>query len=118
MQLRIGARSLDVSPETRRGLRRRLRLALGRHAGRIATTEVTISPGGGATGGRARRCRIDVRLHEGARLTVEDHADDLPGAASAALWRLAHRLERPQTGRPAAMGFAEPRGSVPRRWTP
>ncbi len=102
MQLRIGARGLDLPGETRRGIERRLRLAIGRHVARIAVARLTLSPGGSTDGGA--RCRIHVRFRDGSKRVVEDRAPDPMAAATRALWRLEHRLEgsqAPPSGRVA-----------------
>lgn len=117
MQLRIRARKLDLAPETRRLLDRKLRLLLGRHAPGIACAAVTLAPGATRGGSGSRCCRIHLRLRGGARLVVEDEAEDLLAALAGAVWRLEHRLgrrayglraPREQAGRPPWPGGGAP----------
>ena len=96
MQLRIRARDLDLPPETRRGVDRRLRLAVGRHVARIAVARVTLSPRPEPGGADGVCCRIHVRFREGRKLVVEDLSEDALAAATRAAWRLEHRLDRDQ----------------------
>lgn len=91
MQIRIRAQHLDISNDARTTIERRLRLAIGRHAGGIERALVTLYPpldGGGSL------CRIRLRLRGGESLAIEGQAEDAPMAADAAVWRLEHRLER------------------------
>ncbi|MDJ0847050.1 MAG: hypothetical protein QNK04_01575 [Myxococcota bacterium] len=93
MQLRIRARDLDLPSETRTGIERRLRLAVGRHVGSIAVARVTLSPGAPDAADEATRCRIHIRFRDGATRVLEDTASDPLAAAGRAAWRLGHRLE-------------------------
>ncbi len=92
MQLRIRGRHIEMTEEAREAIERKVRLALGRHSADIDRADVTVSPS--EARGSTRRCSIRVRLRQGDRLAIEDHAEDTPSAAAAAIWRLEHRLDR------------------------
>jgi hypothetical protein len=106
MRVRIRTRRLEVSPDGRADLERRLRLLLGRDSVGIELADVLLesrpadqptAPAGGQTSERDRdeiRCRIRTRLREGDALEVDDQAPDLDDAVFAAVWRLQHRLHR------------------------
>lgn len=94
MQLRIRARDLDLPPETRRGVERRLRLAVGRHVARVQVARVTLSSRPEPGSAEGVFCRIHVRFRDRAKLVVEDRSEDALDAATRAAWRLEHRLDR------------------------
>lgn len=94
MQLRIRARDLDIPHETRLGIERRMRLATGRHVARIAVARVNLSPDRSNGGNAPVHCRVHVRFRMGAKLVVEDRAEDPMAAANSAAWHLEHRLDR------------------------
>lgn len=108
MQLRIRAQNLDVPPEMRHAIERKLRLTLGRHASAIKVARITLLPAAPVGGNQACRCRIRVRLRQGMSLAVEDHAEDPHAAAAAAAWQLEQRLNRQRAAQP-------PSPSHPRR---
>jgi len=114
MQIAIRTRALDLGPRERAGIERRLRLALGTHAGRIADARVTLvgaeAPPEAGRRGRERpaRCRVAARFLDESRLVVDERGADLEAALAAAFWRLDHRLRRPVPGR------ARTDGSPPR----
>ena len=89
MQLRIRA---QLSKNARAAIERRVRLNLGRRAAGIDRALVTLESV--RNGGPVHRCRIRVRLQQGQRFTIEDHAEDPLTAAGAAALRLEHRLDR------------------------
>jgi hypothetical protein len=91
MQLRIQAVRLDVPAELRLAIDRRVRLTLGRHAAGIDRVQLTLASDEGAT---ASLCRIRARLRDGESLAVEDCAEGPKSAATAAAWRLSHRMQR------------------------
>jgi ribosome-associated translation inhibitor RaiA len=105
MQLRIRTPNLEVPPPLRERLERRVRMSLGRHAGRIAVARVTLSPGTGAHAG-SLRCRIHARLRDGPGVVVEVHGRDLAWIVSEAAWRLEHRLARQRPPSPTGRGGA------------
>jgi ribosome-associated translation inhibitor RaiA len=105
MQLRIRPRRVEIPDEVRAAIDRRLRLAVGRHAAAVLRAEATFSPlaprlaaapRASCAPGAATRCRIRLRLRDGATLAVDDHGPDPAAAAAAAAWRLEHRLDRPR----------------------
>ena len=94
MQLRIRARSIDLQPETRAAIERRLRLAVGRFSPGIVKLQLTLSAlPNSSEQSPGNHCRIDVHLGRGKSLTIEDEGMSPQAAAAAATWRLQHRLQ-------------------------
>ena len=91
MQLQIQAPE-DLTHAARAAIERRVRLLLGSHAVGVERAQVTVFPADrGASG-----CRIRLRMRDGESLAVEDRAENPSSAASAAAWRLGHRVRRRQ----------------------
>ena len=94
MELRIQAPHVELEPEIRERIERRVRLALGRHSARLASARVALSVEPSEGGERSAHCRIRLRLRRGETLEIEEGGADLLEAAAQAAWRAEHRLDR------------------------
>ena len=104
MRLRVRATNVSVAPEVLAAIERTLRFALSRFSASVAAAHVTLSSS--AQDGRAgsSRCRLRIRLHDGAPLVIEDGAEDLQTAASRVVWRLGHRWRQLYAREPSWRG--------------
>ena len=103
MQLRIHARGLEMSRESRRLIEQSTRLAIGRHANGVHVARIHLSRRPDANGREAQWCEVRARLRGGGVVAVEEGADDLHTAATRAARRLARVLDRRREV--AACGF-------------
>lgn len=106
MQLRIHARGLDMSRESRRVIERSTRLAIGRHANGVRLARIHLSRRPDGNGRDAQWCEVRARLRGGGVVSVEEAADDWQTAATLAARRLARVLGRRREV--AACGFVPP----------
>ena len=101
MKLTIRARHLDLSPELRDQLQRRLDFALGRLATAIRAVDVTIADINGPKGGADKQCRIHVRGPTMGTIVIEHLGTDVMSTVSLAAERagraVARSLERRRT---------------------
>ncbi len=108
MKLTIRARHLDLSPELRDQLQRRLDFALGRLATAIRAVDVTIVDINGPKGGADKRCRIHVRGPSLGTITIDHVGADVLSTAS---------LAADRAGRAVARSLARRRTFAPVRET-
>jgi len=105
MKITIRARHLDLSPELRDLLHRRLEFALGRLATAIRAVDVTIVDINGPKGGADKQCRIHVRGPSLRRTVIEHVGTDVLSTVSLAAERagraVARSLARRRTFAPA-----------------
>ncbi len=90
MKLTIRARHLDLSPELRDQIHRRLHFALGRLAGEIDAVDVTISDLNGPKGGADKQCRVRIRGRSLGAIVIEHVGSEILPVLSLA----ADRAER------------------------
>ena len=108
MKLTIRARHLELSPELRAQLQRRLNFALGRLATAIRAVDVTIVDTNGPRGGEDKQCRIQVRGPAMNEIVIEHVGTDVLSTVSLAAERAGRAVAR-SLGR--RRGFATPRAS-------
>jgi ribosome-associated translation inhibitor RaiA len=94
VRFRLRARGLALDAAEQSRIAQHVRLALGRHAARIASVEVRLAPSPRMQGAGRTSCRIRVRQRDGHSLLAEDHAERAFEAAVSASARLEGRLER------------------------
>ena len=90
MKLTIRARHLDLAPELRDLIHRRLDFALGRLAGEIEAVDVTVADLNGPKGGPDKQCRVRIRCRALGTVVVEHVGSEILPVASLA----ADRAER------------------------
>ena len=90
MQLTIRIRHLNVSPELRAELDRRLHFALGRLAGAIRSVDVTFADLNGPKGGADKHCRVRIRGRSLGTIVIEHVGTEILPVMSVA----ADRAER------------------------
>ena len=90
MKLTIRARHLDLAPELRDQIHRRLHFALGRLASEIQAVDVTIADVNGPRGGADKQCRVRIRGGSLGSLVIEHVGSEILPAMSVA----ADRAER------------------------
>jgi putative sigma-54 modulation protein len=94
MKLAIHARHLDLSPEVRDQLQRRLHVALGRLATSIHAVDVTIVDINGPKGGADKQCRIQVRGPSLREIVIEHVGTDVLSTVSLAAERTGRAVAR------------------------
>ncbi|MCX5743322.1 MAG: HPF/RaiA family ribosome-associated protein [Proteobacteria bacterium] len=94
MKLTIRTRHLDLGPELRDLLHRRLDFALGRLTTALHTVEVTIVDINGPKGGADKQCRIHVRGPALRTIVIEHVGTDVLATVSLAAERAAHAVTR------------------------
>ncbi len=88
MRLRIRQRDLDLAPDVRAQVERRVRLAVGRHGAGVSQAEILLCPSPTA----GCHCQIDLQLEDGDTVRVEDRGETAQAATTSAAWRLQRRL--------------------------
>jgi putative sigma-54 modulation protein len=104
MKLTIRARHLDLGPELRDQLQRRLDFALGRLATAIRAVNVSIVDINGPKGGADKQCRLHVRGPSLRPIVIEHVGTDVLSTVSIAAER---------TGRAVARSLARRRMFAP-----
>jgi putative sigma-54 modulation protein len=104
MHVRIRSRGLRAPDALRDAVGRRVHFALGRFGGRLrSVTALVVDENGPRGGGDAKRCAVELRLRDGARLHVERSGGRVFDAVDEALDRgaraLVRHLERERGGR-------------------
>lgn len=94
MRFRLRTRGLELAAAEQERIERQVRLALGRHAPRIASVEVCLAPSPRMHGAGRTGCRIRVRRRDGCCLLIEHHAAHAFEAVFSASARLEGRLDR------------------------
>ena len=92
MKLRIRAEELGLSPSSRAGIEKRIRLALGTRAVSIDSVDVVLTKRSAATSGT--RCQLSLHDSEGSQTFVEEDSEDLRSAVRWVVWRMVHFLDR------------------------
>jgi ribosome-associated translation inhibitor RaiA len=94
VRVRLRSQDVELAKGEPERIEQLVRLALGRHASRIASVEVRFAPSPRMHGAGRKVCRIRVRQRDGHTLMAEDHAEDVQAAAAAVSARLEARLVR------------------------
>lgn len=94
MKLTILARHLDLGPELRDQLHRRLDFALGRLATAIRAVDVTIADINGPKGGADKQCRIRVRGPSLRMIVIEHVGTEVLSTVSLAAERAGRAVAR------------------------
>lgn len=94
MKLTIRARHIDLDPELRDQIRRKLAFALGRVAGAIRQVDVTIADINGPRGGLDKLARIQIRGSGWPPIIIEDLGYEPLSAVSVAVERAARAVVR------------------------
>jgi putative sigma-54 modulation protein len=94
MKLTIRTRHLELSPELRDQLHRRIQFALGRLSPAIRTVDVTVADINGPKGGDDKQCRIRVRGQAIGTLVLEHLGRDPLTTVSQAAERAAYAVSR------------------------
>ncbi len=92
MKLRIRVEEMGLSPSSREGIEKRIRLALGTRAVSIDSVEVVLTQRTGTPPGL--RCQLSFRDSKGSQTFVEEDAEDLGSAVKWVVWRMVHYLDR------------------------
>lgn len=113
MHVQVRLRGLEVPDVVREAIARRIRFALGRFGGPLRSASALVTDENGPRGGADKRCRVELRLRDGARLSVEHEGERLLATVDEALDRsaraLVRRLERARGDR-AVLRVAETAG--------
>ncbi|MBL0220319.1 MAG: HPF/RaiA family ribosome-associated protein [Myxococcales bacterium] len=94
MKLTIRARHLDLTPELRDQLQRRLDFALGRFSTAIRTVDVAIVDINGPKGGDDKQCRIHVRGPALGEIVIEHVGSAVLATVSVAAERAGRAVTR------------------------
>jgi ribosome-associated translation inhibitor RaiA len=94
MRLQIRRRNLEVSPELRGSIERRLRFVLGRFGSRIGHVTVYLAECKSAHGTMGKRCRIVVRLLRSDEVSIDDTDEDLGAVVNRAMERVGPSVRR------------------------
>jgi len=94
MKLTIRSRHVDLGPELREQIHRRVAFALGRLAGAIREVEVSITDVNGPRGGADKLARIRVRGPALPTIVIEQQDSDSVAAVSVAVDRAARTVVR------------------------
>ncbi len=88
MRLKIRHRDLDLAPDVRSRVERRVRLAVGRHGAGVNQAEILLFP----SPSQGCHCQIELQLEGGDKVSVEDRGETPQAATTSAAWRLQRRL--------------------------
>ncbi len=105
MKLVIRARNLDLTPELRERVRRRIQFALGRLGPAVRTVTVTLADVNGPRGGVDKLCRLRVTGDQLPALVIEAADADVAVALDVAAERAGRAVIRARERR---RGFATP----------
>ena len=94
MKLTIRARHVEIDPELRAQLQRRLDFALGRLANAIRAIDVTIVDTNGPKGGEDKQCRIRIRGPSLNEIVIEHVGADVLATVSIAAERAGRAVAR------------------------
>jgi putative sigma-54 modulation protein len=94
MRVRIASRSLEIDPDLREHVQRRIGFALGRFATRIRQVEVDLEDLNGPRGGVDAGCRVRVSLLPSGELRVTGTEVTARQSADRTIDRAARRLAR------------------------
>ena len=94
MRLTVRVQGKEAPPRYREQAQSRIRLAIGRHGGRIGRVDVFLVDVNGPRGGVDLRCRIVASVRGGRQLVAEGAGVDAGQATDAAVERLARAAER------------------------
>jgi ribosomal subunit interface protein len=94
MRLQFRRRNLEVSPELRGSVERRLRFVLGRFGKRIGRVTIHLAECNSTQGSMGKRCRIVVRLLRSGEVTIDDRDEDLDAVVNRAMDRVGPAVRR------------------------
>jgi ribosome-associated translation inhibitor RaiA len=92
MKLRIRVEEIALSPSSREGIEKRIRLALGTRTVSIDSVDVALTQLSNSPS--AVRCQLSLHDAKGVQTFVEDNAEDLSSAVQWVIWRMIHFLDR------------------------
>lgn len=103
IQISVKTRGIALSENLHRVIRGCVSAAIGRFSRRVSGVFVWVEDTNGPKGGRGMRCRMDIRLNRGGRLTVSAEATDeytaVGRAANRARIRLVRRIDKRRSAR-------------------
>lgn len=94
MQVQVYRQGKRVRPSVEEMLTRRLQVALGRLAQRVAQVEVGLNKVNGERDGRGRRCRMRVRLAPRGVIIAEATEERFVGAIGRCIQRIERQIRR------------------------
>lgn len=94
MKITIRSKLSEVDQSVREHIKRRLQFSLGRLATRIAQVRVRIADLNGPRGGVDKTCRIDVAVHRGPDVFIEDRDAELLAVIDRAAQRAGRAVAR------------------------
>ena len=92
MRIQVRSTNIPMSIETQREIERRCRLSLDHLHGQVAQVLFHLSDLNGPRGGHDKRCRISIRLADGATVMIRATEPDEFRAVASALEKAKHRL--------------------------
>jgi putative sigma-54 modulation protein len=106
LPISVSTRGIALSHTLHRVIRGSVSAAIGRFSRRVRGVFVWVEDLNGPKSGRGMRCRMDIRLKQGGRLTVSAEATNeyaaVGRAANRARVRLVHRIQKARSNRRAA----------------
>ncbi len=94
MKLQLTAHGIELTPELRERVQRRLYFALGRFSRRIARLSIRLDDVAGPNGASDKCCTVRVEAGLSQAVVVREHQDDIHAALALALERAARTVER------------------------
>ncbi|MBK7927147.1 MAG: HPF/RaiA family ribosome-associated protein [Bryobacterales bacterium] len=94
MKLHLTTHGIELTPELREGVLRRLRFALSRFTARIARLTVLLSDANGPSGGVDKHCLIRVDAGLPQPVVIRERHENLHAAIASAAERAGRSLER------------------------